>query len=130
MDAIRLIVLAMILPAMAALADKEKPLTPVEARQKVGEEVVVEMTVATSKDRLEKRGEIYLDSETDFKDPKNFAVVISKDGAKSLKDAGIASPAEHFLKKKIRAKGKVELVQDVPRINIHDAKQLEIVPGN
>lgn len=130
MEFLRLFALAMILPAIASLANQDKPLTPAEARQKVGEEIVVAMTVATSKDRLEKRGEIYLDSETDFKDPGNFAVVISKDGAKSLKDAGIANPAEHFLKKKIRAKGKVEVVQDVPRINVNDAKQLELVPGD
>ena len=32
------------------------------------------------KDRLEKRGEIYLDAEEDFKDEKNFAVVITKAG--------------------------------------------------
>jgi len=129
MDFLRMIVLAMVLPAIAVQADQEKPLTPVEARQKVGEEIVVEMTVAVSKDRLEKRGEIYLDAETDFKDPKNFAVVISKAGAESLKIAGITDPAGHYLQKKIRAKGKVEIVQDVPRININDAKQLEVVKG-
>jgi hypothetical protein len=130
MFSIRLIVLGILLPALSAFAADHKPLTPGEARQKVGEAIVVEMKVAVAKDRLEKRGEIYLDSEADFKDPKNFAVVISKAGAASLKDAGIASPADHFANKTIKAKGKVVLVQDVPRINIEDAKQIEIVkPG-
>ena len=54
------------------------------------------MEVKTAKDRLEKRGEIYLDAEEDFKDEKNFAVVITKKGAASLKEAGIADPADHF----------------------------------
>ena len=41
-----------------------------------------------AKDRLEKRGEIYLDSETDFKSPKNFAVVLTRKGAASLEEGG------------------------------------------
>jgi len=57
-------------------------------------------------DRLEKRGEIYLDAETDFRDPNNFAVVISKAGAASLKESGIADPAAHFMDQKIRPAGR------------------------
>jgi hypothetical protein len=103
-----------------------KPLTPVEARQKIGETVTVEMTVRAAKDRLEKRGEIYLDSEADFRDEKNFAVVITKAGAASLGAAGIANPAEHFQDKKIRASGTVKEVDKVPRIEIDDARQIKI----
>jgi hypothetical protein len=103
-----------------------KPLTPVEARQKVGEKITVEMTVRAAKDRLEKRGEIYLDSETDFRDEKNFAVVITKAGAASLKEAGIDNPAEHFKDKKVRATGTVKEVDKVPRIEIDDARQIKI----
>ena len=127
---LRFIVLGILLPTLSALLAEDKPLAPAEARQKVGEEIVVEMKVAIAKDRLENRGEIYLDSEADFKDPQNFAVVISNAGATSLNDAGIASPAEHFVNKTIRARGKVVLVQDVPRINIEDAKQIEVVKLN
>jgi hypothetical protein len=85
------------------------------------------MTVKAAKDRLEKRGEIYLDSEEDFKDEKNFAVVITKQGAASLKEAGIADPAAHYRDKKIRATGTVKKVQDVPRIEIDDAKLITLV---
>ena len=75
-------------------ADGTKPLTPVEARKQVGKEITVKMEVKTAKNRLEKRGEIYLDAEEDFKDEKNFAVVITKKGAASLKEAaGLADPA-------------------------------------
>src|SRR5271154_3309760 len=103
-----------------------KALSPVDARKKVGEAVTVEMTVQTTKDRLENRGEIYLDAELDFRDEKNFAVVITKTGAAKLKEAGIADPAAHFKDKTIRATGKVKLVQDVPRIEIDEAKQIRI----
>jgi DNA/RNA endonuclease YhcR with UshA esterase domain len=122
-----LCVLVGALGAIAAAADETKPLSPVEARKKVGEKITVEMTVKAAKDRLEKRGEIYLDAETDFRDEKNFAVVITKAGAASLKDAGIDDPAAHFKDKSIRATGEVKLVQDVPRIEIDDAKQIRIV---
>jgi hypothetical protein len=111
-----------------AYADEPAPLSPVEARKKVGDTITVEMKVATAKDRLEKRGEIYLDAELDFRDPKNFAVVITKTGAAKLKDAGIADPAEHFRDKTIRASGKVTVVDEVPRIAIDAADQIRIVP--
>jgi len=109
------------------LAGEEKPLPPLEARKKVGDKITVEMKVQAAKDRLENRGEIYLDAEPDFRDEKNFAVVITKMGAASLKDAGIADPAGHFMDKTIRATGAVKLVQDIPRIEIDDAKQIRIV---
>jgi hypothetical protein len=105
-----------------------QPLSPVEARKKVGQTITVEMTVHAAKDRLEKRGEIYLDAEQDFRDEKNFAVVITKAGAAKLKDAGINDPASHFKDKKIRATGTVKEVDKIPRIEIDEAKQIRIVP--
>ncbi len=104
-----------------------KPLTAVEARRQVGKDVVVEMLVQAAKDRLEKRGEIYLDSELDFRSEQNFAVVISRAGAAALRDAGIANPAEHFDQKTIRATGKVTEQDGVPRIEIDAAQQIQIV---
>src|SRR5262249_32863202 len=111
-----------------AFAGDTKPLSPLEARKKVGETITVEMKVQAAKDRLEKRGEIYLDAETDFRDEKNFAVVITRTGAAKLKEAGIDNPAEHFRDKTIRATGKVKVVQDVPRIEIDAADQIRIYP--
>jgi hypothetical protein len=108
-------------------AAEEKPLKPVEARKKVGSQITVEMTVRAAKDRLEKRGEIYLDSEEDFHDEKDFAVVITKAGAASLKNAGIDSAAEHFKGKTIQATGTVKEVDKIPRIEIEDAKQIKVI---
>jgi DNA/RNA endonuclease YhcR with UshA esterase domain len=107
-------------------AADDKPLTPAEARKKVGEKVMVEMEVKAAKDRLEKRGEIYLDAEEDFKDERNFAVVITKTGAASLKDAGVTDPAGHFKGKTIRAAGTVKEVDGVPRIEIDKADQIKL----
>ena len=114
------------LSALAGAAE-EKPLTPVEARKQVGVKVVVRMAVKAAKDRLEKRGEIYLDSEENFKDEKNFAVVITRKGAVSLKEAGITAPADHFKGKTMRATGTVKEVDGVPRIEIDTAEQIKVV---
>jgi hypothetical protein len=114
------------LVALAGAAE-EKPLTPVEARKKVGSKITVQMEVKAAKDRLEVRGEIYLDAEENFKDEKSFAVVITRKGAASLKDAGVANPADHFKGKKIRATGTVKEVDDVPRIEIDEAEQIKLV---
>jgi DNA/RNA endonuclease YhcR with UshA esterase domain len=119
------ITLVLLVGAIAAADDK--PLTPAEARGKVGEKITVEMTVRASKDRLQKRGEIYLDSEVAFHDAKNFAVVITKAGAASLKKAGVTDPATHFKGKVIRASGTVKEVDEIPRIEIDDAKQIQVV---
>jgi DNA/RNA endonuclease YhcR with UshA esterase domain len=106
---------------------EDKALTPVEARKEVGKKITVEMTVQAAKDRLDKRGEIYLDSEMDFHDEKNFAVIITKNGAASLKRAGIDAPADHFKGKKIRASGRVKEVDKVPRIEIDKAEQIKLL---
>ena len=108
-------------------ADEPKPLTPIEARKQIGKEITVKMEVKTAKDRLEKRGEIYLDAEADFKDKNNFAVVITKKGAESLKNAGVNDPVDHFNGKTIRATGVVKEVDGVPRIEVDDAKQIRVV---
>jgi WD40 repeat protein len=117
---------------LAAGADKGKPLpgdkvlTPAEARKRVGESIVVEMEVRAAKNRLEKRKEIYLDAEENFRDEKNFAVVINVAGAARFKDMGIADPAEHFMGKTIRVRGSVTVVQDVPRILVADPGQITL----
>jgi hypothetical protein len=116
--------------SLLAAGDEDRPAAPplsaVEARTKIGQEIAVQMVVATTKDRLEKRGEIYLDAELDFRSEKNFAVVITRAGAAQFKEQGIADPAQHFLNKTIRATGTVKEVDGVPRIEIGQAQQLSI----
>jgi hypothetical protein len=113
--------------ACVAAAEDARPLTPVEARKQVGNKITVEMEVKAAKDRLEKRGEIYLDADEDFKSDKNFAVVITRTGAAALKKAGIDNPAEHYRGKTIRATGTVSEVDKIPRIEVEEAAQLKVV---
>jgi hypothetical protein len=107
--------------------DAPKPLTPLEARRKVGQSVEVQMTVQAAKDRLEKRGEIYLDAEPDFRDEKNFATVINRDGAALFQSRGVTDFEGHFRGKTIRVKGTVTEVDGVPRIEVSDPEQISIV---
>jgi DNA/RNA endonuclease YhcR with UshA esterase domain len=112
---------------LRANAEGTKPLTPVVAIQRVNEKVTVEMRVKASKNRLEKRGEIYLDSEEDFHDPKNLGVVITKAGAAKFKEMGVDDPAIHFKGKTVRVQGKVIIKEKRPRIEVDDAKQIRVV---
>src|SRR5689334_7356010 len=119
-SAMALLVSALV--ALPATAEDAKPLTPVEALKKVNEKVLVQMRVRATKNRLEKRGEIYLDSEEDFRDEKNLGVVITKTGAAKFKESGVDNPAIHFRDKIIRVKGTVIIKESRPRIEINDPK--------
>lgn len=113
--------------ALRATAADDKPLAPAEAIKKVNEQVLVEMKVQAAKNRLEKRGEIYLDSEENFRDSKNLGVVVTRAGAAKFKEAGVDDPAEHFRGKTIRVTGTVTVKDDVPRIEVDDPKQIRLV---
>jgi hypothetical protein len=122
--------LALVALTVFAAADEKpgaRPMSPEEAGKHVGEKVTVEMVVKASKDRLEKRKEIYLDSTTDHHDPKNLAAVITVSGAARLRSAGVTDPAAHYLGKTIRVSGTVTLKEKEPRIEINDAGQIRIV---
>src|SRR5215471_920726 len=115
------------LVVIQALAQETKPLTPVEAIKKVNEEVTVQMLVKATKNRLEKRGEIYLDSEENFQDEKNLGIVVTKTGAMKFKAKGVDDPAVHFKDKTIRVKGTVIIKEKRPRIEVDDPKQIQIM---
>jgi len=109
-------------------ADDAKPLLPAQAIQQVGKpSVVVEMVVKKAKDRLEKRGIIYLDSEDDFKSPTNLGVAISAEAAAKLKEKGIADPAAYFMGKTIRVRGCVMRFEERPYLPVHDPEQIRAV---
>jgi hypothetical protein len=122
-----IVVLLSVGSAWAGDEPKPKPITVSEAIRRVDQEVFVEMFVQAAKNRLEKRGEIYLDSEPDFHDEKNLAVVILRDGAAAFKAKGIDDPAEHFRDQTVRVKGRVIVKEERPRIEITDAGQIEMV---
>ena len=115
------------LVVLDAPAGDSKPLTPAEAIKKVNEEVTVQMLVKAAKNRLEKRGEIYLDSEENFKDENNLGIVITKIGATKFMEAGVNDPAVHFQDKIIRVKGTVIIKEERSRIEVDDPKQIQII---
>jgi hypothetical protein len=120
--------LAVLLSTWAS-ADDEKPPKLVkapDAQKHIDERCTVEMTVQSSKNAAPRR-EYYLDSEEDFHDEKNFAVVISYDHADLFKQAGIDDPSEHYRGKKLRVTGKVIRENDQVRIRVEDPKQIKIV---
>ncbi len=116
----------------SASADDEKPPKVVkapDAKNHIDKRCTVEMTVQSSKNAAPRR-EYYLNSEEDFRDEKNFAVVISYDHADLFKQAGIDDPAEHYKGKKLRVTGKVIREDDEVRIRVEDPKQIKIVEDN
>ncbi len=126
--ALPLLFLAPFLGTGAADND-EKPLAVVkaaDAKNHINQRCTVAMTVRSSKNAAG-HSEYYLDSEEDFHDEKNFAVVISYDHAGPFKKAGIDDPAEHYKGKSLQVTGKVIHENDQVRIRVEDPKQFKIV---
>jgi DNA/RNA endonuclease YhcR with UshA esterase domain len=112
----------------SVLAQESRPITPAEAIRQIGKPtVVVEMTVEKVKDRLEKRGIFYLDSEDDFKDEKNLGVAISAEAAAEFKEKGVGDLTAHFQGKTIRVRGCVMRFEDRPYLPVHNLDQIQIV---
>ncbi len=112
-----------------AFADDEKPpklVAAADAKSHIDERCTVEMKVRASKNAGPRR-EYYLDSEEDFHDVKNFAVVISYDHAEKFKKAGIDNPADYYMGKKLRVTGKVIAENDQVQIRADDPAQIKIV---
>jgi hypothetical protein len=106
--------------------EKAKVIAASDARNHVDERCTVELTVRASKNAAPRK-EYYLDSEEDFHDEKNFAVVISYDDAEAFKKAGIEDPAEYYMGKKVRVTGKVIHENDQTRMHIDDPEQIKVV---
>ena len=99
--------------ASIAAAEDSAPITPEEAVKKVGEEVTVKMEVKSAA----VRGAVgFLNSESSFRDPKNFTIFLGGKVLTQMKDAGIADPVEHFEGKTVLVKGRVAMRNDRPQI--------------
>ncbi len=113
-------------PAVPAADDKDaKPITPEEAAKRVNEKVIVEMEVKST--GMSKSKLIFLNSEANYRDGKNFAVVIDKAAAEKFKKAKIDDPAAHFKGKIIQVTGKVTLYMNRPEIRVDDPEQIKVV---
>ena len=118
-----------VVPVAVGLADDEKTpglVSAPDAKNHVGQQCTVEMTVRSSKNAAPRR-EYYLDSEEDFHDEKNFAVVISYDHAEAFQKAGIDDPADHYKGKRLRVTGTVIHENDQIRMRVEKPKQIKVV---
>jgi DNA/RNA endonuclease YhcR with UshA esterase domain len=110
----------------ADVKNTENIIPAAEVRKHIGKECTAEMTVRSSKNAVPRKT-YYLDSEDDFHDEKNLAVVISYDHAAKFQEAGIDDPAEYYKGKIIRVTGKVIEEDDQVRIRVDDPKQIKLV---
>jgi hypothetical protein len=83
--------------------------------------------VKKAKNRLEKHGLVYLDSEEDFHSPTNLGVAITPAGAAKFRAKGVADAAAHFLGKTVRVRGEVLIFETRPYLPVTDPSQIEIV---
>jgi alkaline phosphatase D len=89
----------------------------------VGAEVTVQFEVKGGRLTADKK-RLFLNSETDFRDAKNFTVVVNaaaRGGA--LKDA----TGDTFQGKTVRVKGKLSKFREQVQIEVDDEKQIEVV---
>lgn len=102
------------------------PLSALEARTRINERVTVEMSVMAAKN-CQRCSLMFLDSEEDHHDTKNFAVAITDVGKGRFREAMIDDPAGHFKGKTLRVTGKVIVKDSQPQIEVDDPGQIEVV---
>ncbi len=99
-----------------------------EALEFVGKSSVrVKMTVKKAKDRLERRGIIFLDSEEDFTHADNLGVAISLSAAEELKQDGIGNLEAYLQGKTIQVDGCVMRFEERPYLPVLHAKQIRVL---
>jgi DNA/RNA endonuclease YhcR with UshA esterase domain len=97
-----------------------------EARTRINEQVTVEMLVRAAKN-CQRCSLMFLDSEEDHHDAKNFAVAVTEIGKGKFREAKVDDPAGHFKGKTIRVTGVVTLKEKQPQIEVDDPGQVEVV---
>ena len=102
------------------------PLSASDARTRINEWVTVEMTVKAAKN-CQRCSLMFLDSEEDHHDPKNFAVAVTDTGKASFREAKIDDPAGHLKGRTIRVTGLVTLKDNQPQIKVDHPRQIEVV---
>ncbi|MDX2038241.1 MAG: hypothetical protein SFX72_16450 [Isosphaeraceae bacterium] len=107
--------------------DKAAAVIPAaEAKDHLDESLTVEMVVKSVKNE-ERVKVFFLDSEEDYKDEKNVAVLIAYEFGPKFKELGIDDPCEHYKGKKIRVTGKIVKEGKQTRMRVTDPKQISVV---
>jgi hypothetical protein len=123
-----LILLAWTLPIRLLAQDTTKPLTPEEALKKVNQQITVQMEVKSTGGRTAR----YLNSETDFRSSKNFAIFIPQAVLEKFKKASIDEPATYYKSKTIQVTGLVVRSESKdatgqPQIRVEDPSQIKVI---
>jgi DNA/RNA endonuclease YhcR with UshA esterase domain len=103
-----------------------RPITAEEALKRVDQKVTVAMEVKSTGGNTAR----YLNSETDFRVEKNFAIFIPNIALAGFKQAGIADPGEFYKGKTIVVTGTVALAQGRPQIRVENVNQIKVVGNN
>jgi hypothetical protein len=123
-------VAATVSPKRAAWSQEGRKAPPViasaEAHRHVGQECTVEMTVRASKNSAHRKV-YFLDSEEDFHDEKNVAILIRHELAPAFRERGIDDPSVYYRGKVIRVTGKLIHESDQVRIRVSDPAQIEVM---
>ena len=101
-------------------------ISPQEAIDRINESVTVEMQVQRTKCCAGSQ-QVFLDSETNYRDPKNLGVVVTESGRAKFAEAGIDDPTAYFNGKAIRVRGVVIRKEKGPYIEVIDPSQIEMV---
>jgi len=120
------LILLVLLGSGVRAQEASRPLSPAEALTKVNQKVTVAMNVMSTGGKTAR----FLNSESDFRTEKNFAVFIPNVALALFKKAGIEDPAEFYKDKSILATGNVEMGQSRPQLRVENPNQIKIVtPG-
>lgn len=113
----------------SAITQQVQPTTPSEAIAMFGApEIVVRMQVKQAKNRLAKRGIIFLDSEAAFDDPRNLGVALSAKVAEEFKQQGVLDLASHLSGRTIEVTGCVMQFEQRIYMPVLSSQQLKIIP--
>ena len=112
-------------PAVADLPHKpgEGAISPRDALKKVGEKVMIEMTVQGT-GQAKNGTRIFLNSEKDYRSELNFTVVVN---AAALKGKWAKATPDTFKGKVIRVTGTVSKFRDNPQVEVNDEGQIQVV---
>ena len=99
---------------------------PADVEKHIYKRCTVEMTVRSSR-MLRNQELCFLNSKKNFRDEGNFVVVLRSSAIDDLEEKKIDDPARHFLNKKVRVTGRVELYEMKPQIVVEKLDQIKIV---
>ena len=101
-------------------------ISPRDALQRVGQAVVIEMTVQAT-GQAKGGGRLFLNSEKDFRSDLNFTVVLN---AAAMKGKWTKATGDTFKNKVIRVTGTVSEFRGSPQIQVNDEKQIELLKAD